>query len=109
MMRRKFFEAASSDTAAQRRAIMPLCQCLTRHVRSRSAEWLLSMRFVVPRQRRNEDGKPKRLIVNSSVRLSRKEAAALGHSRCSQEAYCSILVVPSLASSFQAALSVDRA
>ena len=60
MTRRKFFEAASSDATAHRKAMVPLCQRFTRRVRSRSAEWLLSIRFVDPRQRLRDEGRPRR-------------------------------------------------
>ena len=58
MIWRNPFEAASNAAAVQRSAIDPLCQFFTRRIRSRAAEWPLSMRFVVPRQRRSTLGSP---------------------------------------------------
>ena len=109
MIRRKPFETASKATAAQRNAIEPLCQCFTRRTRSRKAEWPLSIRFVVPRHRLSSLGKPRRLIVNISSSPSLSEPAALGQSRSSHVAYFWSWAVPSLASSLNAALSVERA
>src|SRR5215472_4904952 len=109
MIRRKPFETASNATAAQRNAIEPLCQCFTRRTRSRKAEWPLSIRFVVPRHRRSSLGKPRRLIVNISSSPSLNEPAALGQSRSSHVAYFWSWAVPSLASSLNAALSIERA
>ena len=94
MMRRKFCEAASKAAAVHLRAIEPLCQFLTRCVRSRTHEWLLSIRFVVPRQRRSFAVRPRRLIVNSSDSPSRIDAAALGQSCSSHVADCSSLACP---------------
>ena len=87
MIRRKPFDTASKATAAQRNAIEPPCQCFTRRTRSLKAEWPLSIKLVVPRHRLSSLGNPRRLIVNNSSRPSRKEPAALGHSRSSHVAY----------------------
>ncbi len=105
-MRRKLFCAAAKAAAVQRKAIVPSFQCFTRRVRSRMHEWLLSIKLVVPRQRLNEDGRPRRLIVKSSCSPSRRDAAALGQSCPSQEAYCLSFAVPSSASSLKAARRV---
>ena len=67
------------------------------------------MRCVVVRHRRSAFGSPSRLTVNNSVRPSRRLVAPDGHSRSSHDAYCSGFRMPSSASSFQAARSVDRA
>ena len=67
------------------------------------------MMLVVVRHRRSASGSPMRLTVNSSASPSRRLAAADGHSRSSHAAYCFTLRIPSSASSFQAARSVDRA
>jgi hypothetical protein len=45
------FETVSKAAVAQRMAIEPLCQCFTRRIRSRKAEWPSSIKFVVPRHR----------------------------------------------------------
>ena len=67
------------------------------------------MMFVVVRQRRSGFGSPRRLTVNNSDSPSRRLAAADGHSRSSHDAYCSSFRMPSSASSFHAARSVERA
>ncbi len=46
-------------TAAQR-TISPLCQFVTRRIGPRTPEWVESIRFVLPRQRRSEAGRPSR-------------------------------------------------
>jgi hypothetical protein len=63
MIRRNPFEATSNAAAVHRKAIAPLRQCFTRRIRSWAAECPLSIRFVVPRQRRSLLGRPRRLIV----------------------------------------------
>ena len=64
--------------------------------------------FVVVRQRRSGFGSPRRLTVNNSDSPSRRLPAADGHSRSSHDAYCSSFRMPSSASSFHPARSVER-
>ena len=81
---------------------------IARVLGQRSRE-VLAIRCVLPRHRLSSLGKPRRLIVNISSSSSRSELAALGQSRSSYVAYFWSWAIPSLASSLNAALSVERA
>ena len=51
---------------------------VTRCVFCRTPEWVLSIKFVLVKQRRSRGGRPSRLIVNISPSPSRRLAAAEG-------------------------------
>src|SRR5947209_6072750 len=75
---RKFFSVATKLAAAQRKAIEPSCQCVTRRVLLRAPENDDSMTFVEHKPRLKSAGNPRRLTVNISAKPSRRLAAAEG-------------------------------
>ena len=102
MMRRKFFSVARKEAAAQRWTIAASRQRHTRRVRRRTPDCGLSIKLVVARQRCNDGGMPKRLMVKHSSNPSRKLLAAAGDSCSSQSASLRNRAVPLFSPQFVA-------
>src|ERR1043166_8555549 len=94
--------------AAQRKAIEPSCQCVTRRVLLRDPENDDSMTFVEHNPRLKSAGNPRRLTVNISAKPSRKLAAAEGWSFSKACASFSKRASPSEAGNRQAAFMTCR-
>ena len=91
------------ERGRSRKAIAPFFQLVTLRVFCLTPEWVLSIRLVEPRHFLSRGGRPSRLIVNISLRPSRRLAEAEGWSRSSHRASCSSFCSPCFASSFIAA------
>jgi hypothetical protein len=78
LTRRNCLPASTMPAAAQRRAIVPSCQCLTFLACSRQISIMDSMGLVDRRVRARVGGTPSRSTVRVSSRPSRRLAAAPG-------------------------------
>lgn len=89
MRRRYLFSASRIPARAQRRAIVPDGQRVTRRDTRRTVANVLSMALVVERERRSDAPRPRPMTVSVSSRPSRIDAAAPGWAFSYDFAKCS--------------------